>query len=218
MEWDEFDSDTAEVMKKIQKIVFFYRRSPVKNDTLQKLVKDERGRELKLKKDCKTRWNSVLAMLINFLKIRVQIHKDLEERGLESMFPSETEITHTKNLTQALKVIAFAATKLGARDMNLARADKIFEFALEQLDALTSSVAKDLRVHLHERITERRLQGVATLLGYLRNPKFQFGRKLRLEYSNKAAITELAVSIYTRLFTKEEEDTDSETSTTGQGI
>ena len=202
MEWDEFDPNTAEVMKKIQKIVVSYRRSPVKNDTLQKLVIDERGRELKLKKDCKTRWNSVLAMLANFLKIRVQIHDDLEKRGLESLFPTESELTHIINLTKALKIIAFLATKLGARDVDLAKADKYVEFALEKLDLLTSSIAINLRDHLFERINERRLKDVSTLLGYLKNPKFQFGRNLRLEYSNKTEITNLAFTLYTRLFPK----------------
>ena len=199
-DWDELIPETASVMKKIQKIVIFYRRSPVKNDVLQKLIKDERGRELKLQKDCKTRWGSVLSMLKNFLKLMVQIQTDLRARGMESLFPSPAEIEHTIELTDALRIIAWAATKLGARDMDLAKADRIFEFSLGELDKLKSTVAKDLRTKLYNRIDERRLKDVATLSGYLHNPKFQFGRKLILSYSNKAEITELAVSIYTRLF------------------
>ena len=177
----------------------------MKNDVLQVLVKDERGRMLKLKKDCKTRWSSVMTMIRNFLEIRVQIHKDLKERGLLSMFLTNQEIEHAEDLTAALKIIAFLTAKLGARDMNLAKADRIFEFALRHLDQLDSTVAKDLRELMYERIEERRLKTIATLLAYLENPKFRLaaGREERLPYSNKTEITEAAISVYTRLFHKE---------------
>ena len=101
-------------MYKVQRIVTFYRRSPVKNDVLQELIKDERGRELKLQTDCKTRWNSIISMLRNFLELRVQIHKDLCDRGKESLFLTESQIEHTQSITEALEIIAFASTKLGA--------------------------------------------------------------------------------------------------------
>ena len=202
-------------MKKIQKIVIFYRRSPVRNDVLQDLVKDERGKELKLQKDCKTRWSSVMVMLRNFLEIRVQIHKDLSDRGKESMFPTPAEIDHTKSLAEALKIIAFLTAKLGARDMNLAKADEIFEFALEQLDQLDSPISDDLYSHMKARIIERRLQHVATLLGYLQNPKFLFGRRHKLPYSNKAEITDEAVKLYTRLFDSDVANDDMDTSDQG---
>ena len=44
--------------------------------------------------------------------------------SLESIFPTQQEIDHAICLTAALKVIVFATAKLGARDMNLAKADR----------------------------------------------------------------------------------------------
>ena len=133
------------------------------------------------------------------------------------MFPSEVEIEHTQNLTQALQVIAFAATKIGARDMNLAMADEIFEFAFEQLEQLASAVALEMLDAMRDRIVERKLKGEATLLAYLQNPKFLIGRKKKLEYSNKTDITDVAVSLYTRLFHKEKQS-PTEPVITGQEI
>ena len=144
-----------------------------------------------------------MTMIRNFLKLRVQIHGDLRARGKEDMFPTEKEIEHAQDLTEALKIIAWASTKLGARDMNLAKADRIFEFALGKLDSLTSSVSITLRDFMYDRIIERRLKDVATLLGFLENPKFLIGKDQLLPYSNRAEITDTAVSVYTRLFNNE---------------
>ena len=187
-------------MAKIQKIVMFYRRSPVKNDVLQELITDERGRQLKLQKDCKTRWSSIVTMFRNFLKTRGPIYDDLSQRGKEHMFPTQSEIDHIKSVTEALKIIAFATAKLGAHDMNLAKADQIFEFAFIQLDQLTSEISTDLRMSMYRRIEERRLEDVTTLLAYLKNPRFLNNKPSKLSYSTKAGITEMAISVYTRLF------------------
>ena len=195
-------------MRKIQKIVIFYRRSPVKNDMLQKLVTDERGRELKLQKDCKTRWSSVVIMIWNFLVLKVQIYDDLSDRGMEHMFPREREIDHAKELTAALKIIAWATTKLGARDMNLAEADRIFEFALTELDKLGTNIADELRMSMFQRLFSRRQEDICTLLAFLENPRFLDKKSRKLSYSSKTRITDLAVSVYTRLF-----DNDPETMT-----
>ena len=61
------------VIIKVRKIVKLFRKSPVKNDVLQEEVKKHHGREVALILDCRTRWNSLLAMIQQFLKINEQI-------------------------------------------------------------------------------------------------------------------------------------------------
>ena len=51
------------IITKIRKIVVMFRRSPTKNNILQKHVKDELNKELSLIRDTKTRWSSMLIML-----------------------------------------------------------------------------------------------------------------------------------------------------------
>lgn len=55
----------SDVVKKVRAVVLIFKRSPTKNDTiLQKYVKAEKGKELSLLLDVKTRWNSLLSMII----------------------------------------------------------------------------------------------------------------------------------------------------------
>ena len=60
------DEDTAdieenygEITKKVRKIVRFFRKSPLKNDLLQKIIRDDLEMELCLVADVKTRWGRV---------------------------------------------------------------------------------------------------------------------------------------------------------------
>ena len=56
-----------DVISKVRRIVRLFRRSPVKNSILHKYVDEEKGRELSLLLDCKTRWNSLIAMIERFI-------------------------------------------------------------------------------------------------------------------------------------------------------
>ena len=63
-------SDTIDpVIKKVRKVVGKFRKSPVKNDLLQQVVKTKYGKELRLLKDCKTRWSSLCVMLERFVRV-----------------------------------------------------------------------------------------------------------------------------------------------------
>lgn len=57
---DRFHIST--VIGKVRKISKIFRKSPTKNEILQKYVKEEKGKELKLILDCKTRWNTLFDM------------------------------------------------------------------------------------------------------------------------------------------------------------
>ncbi|GFV15889.1 BED-type domain-containing protein [Trichonephila clavipes] len=58
-----------ETIKKIKSVVKLFRKSPIKNDILQKYVKEDFGCEKMVCLDTKTRWNSLVEILEKFLEI-----------------------------------------------------------------------------------------------------------------------------------------------------
>ena len=85
-------SNLQDVVKKVRKIVKLFWRSPVKNDDhLQPYILENFGREKMLLLDCKTRWNSSLAMLEKFYELQKEIKMDMVQ--LDANFDvSEKEI------------------------------------------------------------------------------------------------------------------------------
>ncbi|GBM35636.1 hypothetical protein AVEN_244522-1 [Araneus ventricosus] len=60
-----------DLLQKVRKVVKLFKRSPTKYDMyLQKYVKEDTGKELNLILDCRTRWNSLLAMIERFHKLK----------------------------------------------------------------------------------------------------------------------------------------------------
>ena len=56
---DFADSDIAEIIKKVRKIVTWFHKSPKQSDKLRKYTKEDCGQDLVLKKDKLTAWNQV---------------------------------------------------------------------------------------------------------------------------------------------------------------
>lgn len=85
---DEVENEIShETMKplvnKVRKVVKMFKRSPLKNEALQKYVQADFRIELKLILDTKTRWNSLLDMIQRFYLLRNCILKaliDLKEK------------------------------------------------------------------------------------------------------------------------------------------
>ena len=59
--------DLKALLKKVRETVKIFRKSSVRNNTLQKYVLIQEGKELELLLDCPTRWNSLEKMLARFL-------------------------------------------------------------------------------------------------------------------------------------------------------
>ncbi|GFX47820.1 BED-type domain-containing protein [Trichonephila clavipes] len=78
-------TNVNETIKKIKNVVKLFRKSPIKNDILQKYVKEEFGCEKMVCLDTKTRWNSLLPMLERFLEIKSAISKALIDIKEEQM-------------------------------------------------------------------------------------------------------------------------------------
>ena len=66
--------NNTQKLLQVRRICRMFRNSPLKNDRLQDFVKNE---ELKLILDCKIRWNSLLAMIERFLRLKNCISKAL---------------------------------------------------------------------------------------------------------------------------------------------
>ena len=66
-------SQIGPLIQKVRKIVQMFKRSPLKNEVLQNYVKLEYRKEYFLIEDSKTRWNSLLAMLERFYKLKSYI-------------------------------------------------------------------------------------------------------------------------------------------------
>ena len=60
----------AETMQKSRKLVKFFRLSTVRNPILQKFVKEQEKKELRLILDIPTRWNSLVPMIQRLLLLK----------------------------------------------------------------------------------------------------------------------------------------------------
>src|SRR5262249_19135821 len=70
----ELMTEFHSLIKKVRSVVKLFRKSPTKNDLLQKYVKEEFGKEVHLI-DVKTRWNSLYLMLQRFYELKSCILK-----------------------------------------------------------------------------------------------------------------------------------------------
>ena len=78
-----FNLEIENVLKKVRKVVKIFRKSPVKNEVLQKYVLLEQNKRLSLVLDCKTRWNSMDEMVERFICLKKCIMKTLLDLSIE---------------------------------------------------------------------------------------------------------------------------------------
>ncbi|GBL71530.1 hypothetical protein AVEN_132062-1 [Araneus ventricosus] len=78
LSWAEVIPRYKDLLQKVRKVVKLFKRSPTKYHMyLQKYVKEDTGKELSLILDCRTHWNSLLAMIERFHKLKVCVDKAL---------------------------------------------------------------------------------------------------------------------------------------------
>ena len=97
------NSQFLSTIQHVRSIVRVFRRSALKNETLQKYVKCQFGTELKLIFDVKTRWNSLCDMLEQFLKLKDCIMKAMIDLKIKLQL-DEDDFTKLENLVAALKL------------------------------------------------------------------------------------------------------------------
>ncbi|GBN32255.1 hypothetical protein AVEN_159821-1 [Araneus ventricosus] len=159
-----------DLFQKVRKVVKLFKRSPTKYDMyLQKYVKEDAGKELSLTLDCRTRWNSLLAMIERFHKLKVCIDKALIDIGSDTTF-SDLEWLKIKDLIENFQPIKLVVEALCRRDSTLLTAKTTLKFILEMMVTQDTMLSAELYEALRVRIKERS-SIVTEILIYLQNPK-----------------------------------------------
>lgn len=159
--------DVNSTIVRTRNIIRTFRKSPIKNDTLQKYVIEEHGREMQLILDCKTRWSSLFLMLERFIFLEDCIKKSMIDLKME--FLSASELQLLKNLVQLLEPIKLTVNVLCQRDANLCTADTALMFMMKEIGKMKSNLAELIKKTLESRIKERRTV-FSGLIRYLHNP------------------------------------------------
>ncbi|GFX27899.1 uncharacterized protein TNCV_3083221 [Trichonephila clavipes] len=196
-----------ETIKKIKNVVKLFKKSPIKNDILQKYVKEEFGCEKMVCLDTKTRWNSLLAILERFLEIKSTISKALIDIKEEQMMVN-VEFETVTTIVKGLKPVKIGLEKLCSRNATLLTAEGVFSFVIGELNEQNSEFAKNMKYSLIQRINDRRNVNLIGLMQYL-----NFGRKYEAaavtgdisRLPGKNCLVRQAQMIGTRLFCEEEE-------------
>jgi len=169
------------IIQEIRKVVMYFKRSPTKNDTiLQKYVKAEYGKEIKLLLDCKTRWNSLLAMLERFILLKTSIQKSLIDLN-HPIHLEDSDYNLITEITDVLAPVKLTVEAIGRRDANLCTADAAFKFLFEELFEKNSILANKMRICLIDRIKMRRRPELSGVLSYLQNPHDDYDQIMYLK-------------------------------------
>lgn len=130
IESDASNENILPIITKIRSVVKLFRRSPTKNEVLQKHVINEFGKEICFILDNRTRWNSLLDMLERFYQLKSCARKSLIDLNIDISF-SENEINSINSVISTLLPVKLAVEALSAADCTLLNADIAIKFMLE---------------------------------------------------------------------------------------
>ena len=154
----------AEAVQSVRKIVRWFRKSPVRNEVLQKYVSEEHGKEMILILDCKTRWNSLFAMLERFMMLKGAVHKamiDIGDKNVDMISDRESDLL--QDIVRCLNIVKLGAEALCRRDTGLLEAEAAVKFMLGALKKEGSQLAKAFCDALTLRMRQRRSKAAAVL-------------------------------------------------------
>ena len=169
---------TAPIIANVRKMVKLFKKSPLKNEILQKYVVEDFRKPLELILDCKTRWSSLFEMLRRFLELKNCILKAATDVHIEVSL-DEMEFKHISEVLAALEPLKLTVEALCRRDATLLTADAALSFAHKELSDQKTEIAFDLALALERRLKERRTE-VSSIMQYLHSGKCQ----LRSEYDD----------------------------------
>jgi hypothetical protein len=185
-------------IKSVRKIVKFFRLSPVRNTILQKEVKAGIGHEVNLKLDVQTRWNSMVDMISQFLRLREYITSALKELNSLNLL-NDVDFSLLEDLKNALIPVKLSVEAISRTDATLHSADLAINFMMMKLKDLNSKISLELLNNLKIRIGERTNPEVKNLLKFLKNGK---------EKISKQSIN-FAIKLMKRLFSLDWVDANS---------
>ena len=163
-------SNILGLVNKVRKIVKIFRRSPLKNEILQRYVKEVYPNGLNLILDCKTRWSSLLDMLERIVRIKVPVQKALLDLQ-EMPNLSNQEFTDISIIIFSLSPIKAAIEALCRRDANLIVAEATIKFLLEELQSSPSYFNEKVKKAIEQRIVQERYIDASIILQCLHNPQ-----------------------------------------------
>ena len=197
----ELKQFVAEVIGKVRTLVKMLRKSPFKDEILQKHIQAQLNSELKLILDSKTRWSSLLEMIKIFVRAEKCIGMVLVEIGTSTTI-TNAEIKIPHDLIDVLEPVKHAVDGLYRRKATLLTAERIHDFVFKTLSNFDSAYSASLKSHLEVRIKDKRNVCLVHLLEYLHDPDFLMKNKLDIfgEYGNKNKIYILASTLMQKLF------------------
>ena len=197
----ELQQVVAEVIGKVRTVVKMFRKSPLKDEILQKNIQAQLNTELKLILDSKTRWNILLEMIIIFVRVEKRIRWALVEIGTSTTI-TNAEIKILDDLIDVLELVKHAVDGLCRRNATLLTAERIHDFVFKILPNSNSACSASLQSHLEVRIKYRRNACLVHLLEYLHNRNFLMENKFNIfgEYGNKNKMYTLAATLMQKLF------------------
>lgn len=128
----ELSQDFKPLINKVRTIVKMFKRSPKKNEILQRYVKPDFKHEMVLLLDTKTRWSSLAKMLRRFYDLRNCIKKSLVDINPKISI-EESDFELVSDIVSSLEPIQAAVEALCRRDANLITADATLIFTLKTI-------------------------------------------------------------------------------------
>lgn len=212
-EFDDSDPDdifelvesVSEILKKARSLVKYFRSSHVRFNILQQYVKLAEGKELTLKLDVRTRWNSILAMVQRILKLRPHIELALRELKEKQMLATYDDLFYENlhHINDTLSPIEECILFLGKTNTNLLQADGMIKYVFDKLDQIDSDMSRTLSELLESEIQNRRNVDIVSLLKCLHTKSQDFSSKLlckEFKYSSKSQQIRTAQRLYHHLF------------------
>ena len=171
---------------------------------MQDFVKNEFSEELKLILDSKVRWNSLLAMIERFLKLKNCISKALRViASTENVF--EEEWAMLNNLVEVLRPLEIVLKPASSENATLLKADMLMKVCLNKLSNKDNPLAVSMKEYLIDCYLSRRHKDVVSLLRYFTNPEPEdkTGSSNLLPMASRQVIKSFAEQAILRLFPNE---------------
>ena len=155
------------IVNKVRRIVKIFKRSPLKNEVLQRYVKDIYPNGLNVILDCKTRWSSLINMLERIIRIKLPFQKALLDLGVEDINIVDQEFEVISSIVEALKPIRIALDALCRRDANLITAEATVKFVLDEIHKSQSYYNIRIQEAINQRIVQERYTETSVITQYL---------------------------------------------------
>lgn len=186
-------------LEKIRKIIRKFRKSPVKNDFLQKKLQEIYGKEKELVLDVKTRWNSLITMVKRYLEVADTVAIVCNEFGIENAL-GEDELSSLQDVVSILEPIEIALKKICARDSTLLTAHFAFKFIVAKLDGNFTDLGRKMKEAVITRYKERLNLPTLALFRYLKSPESLGQDDQLMSFPSKSVLIRTAKEILIRLY------------------